>query len=531
VVTSNLHCAGQGLCTSFYRSALSDGIHDDWELMNGVTDLLQREWSCRIWTLQETVLAPHPWILCGDKILPWRSMIHSLIFLDVASNLTGFRSLDEKVPEDDCYRWRRIVTLWLAIQFPAPSQAESELDYASEIRAFHGSLGEYACFDKKARKLFERLMRINIAVLVGLATIGGMIISVVHGWGNPFVVVLACLPFLIFSLGFTRHIGFDAFVNPNTKMSRSIQVKNTAIQEATVQEILARRSKDPKDKSYGMHSVLRKMGVQLSAPDYRRSLFDVYRELFISLYGWTRSPSILLLASGPEVDGQASWVPNWHADPILTAMEWTCNNFIETHSFYGEEDSAKHLHNLSTLSDLVREYRSQSPWAWRSEVYSLFDTWLYAQRGDVSRLKFIAGALGPESDNDDHDDEFDEVDALIDFYLLSPRSAFDRIKSLLNIRDFHLYLCETLSTTHRTLFLGSYQLSSAGYPSVVVGDCHKHVRVSNIIALVSKVAMPLVLEEQESSHRLIGGSIINGLMRGKGLESLGEEELEDIVLV
>jgi hypothetical protein len=200
-------------------------------------------------------------------------------------------------------------------------------------------------------------------------------------------------------------------------------------------------------------------------------------------------------------------------------ITWTCNNFIETHSLYGEEDSAKHLHNLSTLSDLVREYRSQSPWAWRSEVYSLFDTWLYAQRGDVSRLKFIAGVLGPESDNDD-DDEFDEIDALIEFYLLSPRSAFDRIKSLPNIRDFHLYLCETLSTTHRTLFLASYQLSSAGYPSVVVGDCHKHVRVSNIIALVSKVAMPLVLEEQESSHRLIGGSIINGLMRGKGLESL-----------
>jgi hypothetical protein len=129
------------------------------------------------------------------------------------------------------------------------------------------------------------------------------------------------LAFLNFLPWFTHHIGFDAFVTPNTKMFRSIQVKNAAIQEATVQEILAQRSKDPKDKSYGMHSVLRKMGVQLSAPDYRRSLFDVYRERFISLYGWTRSPNILLLASGPEVDGQASWVPNWHADPILTAME------------------------------------------------------------------------------------------------------------------------------------------------------------------------------------------------------------------
>lgn len=134
-------------------------------------------------------------------------------------------------------------------------------------------------------------------------------------------------------------------------------------------------------------------------------------------------------------------------------------------------------------------------------MYSLSDTWLYAQRGDISRLQLIAGALGPGSDNDD--DELNEADALIDFYLLSPRNAFDRIKSLPNIRDFHLYMCETRSTTHRILVLASYQLSSSGYPSVVVGDCHKHVRVSNIIALVSKVAMPLVLEEQEGSHRLV----------------------------
>jgi len=141
----------------------------------------------------------------------------------------------------------------------------------------------------------------------------------------------------------------------------------------------------------------------------------------------------------------------------------------------------------------------------------------------------MAGLLGPESDDDDV--ESDEVDTLIGFYFLSPRSAFDMIKWSTIIRDFHLYMCETLSTTHKTLILASYQLSSAGYPSVAVGNCHKHVRVSNIIALVSKVAMPLVLKEQEGSHRLIGGSIINGLMRGKGLENLAEEELEDIVLV
>ena len=81
--------------------------------------------------------------------------------------------------------------------------------------------------------------------------------------------------------------------------------------------------------------------------------------------------------------------------------------------------------------------------------------------------------LGPESDNDD--DKFDEVNVIIDFYLLSPQSAIDRIKSLPNIRDFHLYMNGTLSATHRTLFLVSYQLSSAGYPNVVVVECYKHV--------------------------------------------------------
>jgi hypothetical protein len=40
-----------------------------------------------------------------------------------------------------------------------------------------------------------------------------------------------------------------------------------------------------------------------------------------------------------------------------------------------------------------------------------------------------------------------------------------------------------------------------------------------------------VLEGKEGSHRLIGGSIINGLVRGKGLENLAGAELEDIVLV
>ncbi|KAF7510993.1 hypothetical protein GJ744_005539 [Endocarpon pusillum] len=44
-------------------------------IVEGLQDLLCREWIRRIWTYQEIILAKNPVVICGDRMVTWTQLI------------------------------------------------------------------------------------------------------------------------------------------------------------------------------------------------------------------------------------------------------------------------------------------------------------------------------------------------------------------------------------------------------------------------------------------------------------------------
>jgi hypothetical protein len=69
---------------------------------------------------------------------------------------------------------------------------------------------------------------------------------------------------------------------------------------------------DPKDKTFALSGLLQELGVDFPAPDYGKSVEDVYREATISSIEQDKSLDILFqTASDHGRPGLQSWVPDW----------------------------------------------------------------------------------------------------------------------------------------------------------------------------------------------------------------------------
>jgi hypothetical protein len=96
------------------------------------------------------------------------------------------------------------------------------------------------------------------------------------------------------------------------------------LQDHMVEGIYDRKSHNPKDKAFGIHSFLQKLTKHdISIPDYSRPLGDVHGGLSVDLIHATGSLHVLFLAALTNVVGQPSWVSDWSADiPPFWKRNW-----------------------------------------------------------------------------------------------------------------------------------------------------------------------------------------------------------------
>lgn len=80
-------------------------------LVEGITDLLSREWINRIWCLQETLLARNLVLCCGQKSMPWPEFSYGLTYLGDCKSPGGV-TFDKLTP------WSQLVSM--RAQFHAP---------------------------------------------------------------------------------------------------------------------------------------------------------------------------------------------------------------------------------------------------------------------------------------------------------------------------------------------------------------------------------------------------------------------------
>jgi hypothetical protein len=209
----------------------------------GLWDVLRRPWIERIWTLQEAVLAPNPWILCGTRRLAWTPLLLSVSHLDCLCKLG---MISEKAPgagfpestslREICRHWSGICSLWLHINSHRPDRATMT---NRKISDFHVYTKLHAEFVFKTYRNFKTM-------------------QVFLKWCTPYVFFLI-LAWLGDPSGIT-------IIRDSMRLSGSLVARSDRPVFAgtfLLREMIRRQATNPHDKLNGILGVMTQMGREL----------------------------------------------------------------------------------------------------------------------------------------------------------------------------------------------------------------------------------------------------------------------------
>ncbi|KAM0818362.1 putative Heterokaryon incompatibility domain-containing protein [Seiridium cardinale] len=486
----------------------------------GIAQIFGAAWVDRIWTLQEATLAHKPWVLCGTNRIDWRSMMYGAAFVDWTIS-----NMDQPIFSGNGRHWRRLISVWLSFRKDRTGNP----------------MADYIAFLDQTMK--------------AVAWIGGAPIFalgfVLNAVSIPFVPVFiadqtTALWVALTIFGTIALLGFLAWFHLPTYFSRSKVYRGRDVYTEGVlsgitivaQELRRRRATESKDKSFGVHAVLQKLGTQLADPDDSASCGDLYRELFLRLLENTQDLNLLLYASG-SVSGQPSWVPDWDTDVgkdwldpsgflrpstapparledvwgyctrfskpdyeisqdggfIIGGLElgrisWRGEPFIKMPDLVPNDkppinikqlpvpEQETHVHNLNIIWTLMRRW--DPPLNIYSEARYVFHQQKTRSAPDMW-WHMLTRPLTTES-------EFLE------------RFVADR-----NAWDFHISsVCNSLAQHRRTLFFCEGDI----FPSIRarLGNCPVDAETGDIVALIAGVSLPVLLRPHSNMHsyRLVG---------------------------
>lgn len=127
-----------------------------------------------------------------------------------------------------------------------------------------------------------------------------------YRWGGSEEAMKLLLQLTLY-LGSKRYAGVKEVLDDNPG-----NVHNDPLAFSILTNARKKKSSDPKDKIFALHGVLEELEVPFPAPDYRKSVEQVYRESVIATINYDRNPYCLYHAPSDHCrDGLASWVPDW----------------------------------------------------------------------------------------------------------------------------------------------------------------------------------------------------------------------------
>jgi hypothetical protein len=266
-----------------------------------MSDLLGRAWIGRVWTYQELLLSPSPVLVCGRHHLPWSEFVWALVLLEAS----GWRN-DPTT---------RMATVWLRLAFTKllvtsiPEGARTGYEVYKNPR-IEDVLG-YQEFVGKVLRRQQIVAILSLYLVVFVAAIPGLFVPDVrtHRW---FSFMFSLLWFL-FAVGFIG-VGFSFLQVPIPNNDDKINY----LAEGYSCGIVSRSARNPKDMYIGVRAVLQERSKQrLLAPDYTKTVGELYRELTLHLFPYHNIALLSIAAMKPVpkqpslMPEQPSWVIDW----------------------------------------------------------------------------------------------------------------------------------------------------------------------------------------------------------------------------
>jgi len=557
-------------------------------------DLLRQDWLKRGWTYQEIILACNPVIVCGNKSMSWDNFIRGIEYLlflkecsvdsierltlasviehqtkpidfiptpdgtsDVTSVINNTRYWGDpfRIPQQ-CNTWRAIFTTWMNLNRPTHWNAKQKRRSVKTAGCRRGerevgsSFHLYQWWAHLRLRLLGRAC-LGCSFLTGIACF--VILARSHTNGNTVAggtLVILGLFLTVFSMiasWFTLKCRVGPvmlfLVGNQSKCTKSKSVPATSV--SVYRALRSRIVSRPKDQSYAFHGVLKSLEIELTAPDYAKSVGQVYGDLFKDLLksGW--SLNLLLDAGLPGFEDSPSWTPNWN---LASTKDWLDEGYVyeedkmtmtatpasrSVHVFNDEgtlsiwgswqgsivfcsgqlhevseiadrkTDATSylaHLQNIRSLICVISAFRAQSRIVGRDEtlssgIFELLQARISSRIGLEDHKNFDAWYT-IMTDTTSASDDLNEQVTMCDSSLAKDSSAM----------SYYYQICAKLANK-RVLFV-----TSTGH----VGTGSQHIALGDHVYLVSGVTMPLVLRNaQDEQRRIVSPAFVYGMMKGE----------------
>ncbi|KAI1647917.1 heterokaryon incompatibility protein-domain-containing protein [Daldinia loculata] len=300
-------------------------------------EIFGRPWVSRIWTLQETLLASRIRIRCGTKSLDWSHMLYALTWFSYvleACRTRGWHNLGLPwggvVDTTGFERWHGLAGLWMKIH--DSSYLGGDMNGHSITTGYTDSrmMADYRIAIAKIILIYQVVLGsilwvifLPLFLIYCIYKIGYLVFTI------PWLVVNTKVRLREYREAWThsRYYVFSTLSSQLLTYSERHSLPTEQSPDASttlgadlVREIWQRAATDPRDKSHGVHSVLRKLGVQVVDPTPGTHCHDLYRELYSPTWRSGLTPGcVLVRAYGPQ--------HKWVRIPLWSNQKWSDSGF------------------------------------------------------------------------------------------------------------------------------------------------------------------------------------------------------------
>jgi hypothetical protein len=512
----------------------------------GLDEIMSGPWIERLWTLQEALLARDAVIVCGEKYIPWISMMCAVEYMDFCrSTRYGL------VFPPSFHNWRRLMLFWSRLrglsmgQFSLNEKLPELLEqHAIEIDKTLGfQIKQHGKYLNRGQFCYKLLLMTpsfataqSLLFLLGISRHRPSLVP-----PRVFVALLVwLLGFLLFTLFVIRYLHIPQGVRSLHPYKESVSV---------MKEIQTRKSFRPEDKYYSIFGIIGKDS-SLGEANRQQHLGAVYQALFVDLLEYTKSLDILLFTAGPKLGNCPSWVVDWCASkqPWINVVYWHVLRRSTAWDMWRGEWAV--VLNLRKCSGTTPESES---------------TWYIRPGGQLAVRGVVLGRVSWSSGNLQEITGSSTIEQMT-HSVQEFRAAMHGIESSkiqMSIRDLALLVgvssWKRQTRTNRDTWLKILRMTGSGqsilerllgqrkeglFPGRRANPWGFHVWITNflisedmvlvrysensgfgvaatgasegdVITLISGVSMPMVLRQDRNVFRVVGPAFLPGMMDGE----------------
>ncbi|KAF2108152.1 heterokaryon incompatibility protein-domain-containing protein [Lophiotrema nucula] len=372
-----------------------------------IEDFLRCEWVERIWTFQEIMLANNPVIVRGDHHISWSRFIVSVIFHSTVYGPTYSENLV-------LHHWVDLILDRVYVQDALSDPTNTCTDDTEHQRLVH-----YCDFiwTVVGNLKMLRVWYMSTVVAIPIVCATGLFLDIAL-WKNGTALVVLVWGILIPASVFILFAAIKVLVpNPPLKLRSNPSAErrlNTkpVVPNSILETLRIRKATNPKDMSFGLHSVLRQTSEKLlPTVDYKTATGTIYTRLALYLMEESESLHLLSLAAQAHLSDAPSWVPDFsqNLDPVndrgnlpATQPEWRLDEddpeslivqgaivdtilskwiIMSTASTYHESEWAEHTANIRTIQQLIKGCWSALGYITVANVFLLSSSFDYRDLG------------------------------------------------------------------------------------------------------------------------------------------------------